>query len=73
MKKQSLVIVILILFGILIAMGVKASPQLKDDYPRLANYYLKYFGDVSVAELNNLKNGTCLFYPMIINGPFLNF
>ena len=63
MKKQSLVIVILILFGILIATGVKASPQLKDDYPRLANYYLKYFGDVSVAELNNLKKWDLLILP----------
>jgi hypothetical protein len=63
MRQQSLVIVILILFGILIATGVKASPQLKDDYPRLANYYLKYFGDVSVAELNNLKKWDLLILP----------
>jgi len=59
MKKYYLVIIIFIFM----ATGVKASPQLKSDYPRLANYYLKYFGDVSATELNNLKKWDLLILP----------
>ena len=63
MKKYYLVITIFILLSGFMATEVQASPKLKSDYPRLANYYLKYFGDVSAAELNNLKKWDLLILP----------
>lgn len=43
--------------------SAQASLSLSDDYPRLANYYLKYYGHVQPTELASLHRWDLLILP----------
>ena len=53
--------------------SAQASLNLSTDYPRLANYYLRYYGHVQPTELTSLHRWDLLILPNDYQWAFPNF
>ncbi|HNW55790.1 MAG TPA: putative glycoside hydrolase [bacterium] len=60
-------------FSLVVPFGLARAATLPESYPRLANYYLKYYGHVGSADLEGLKKWDLLILPNDYQWAFPDF